>query len=233
MKYKYDLHIHSALSPCADNQMTPVNIVGYAKLLGLDFVAISDHNAIENVEVAIKAGNKFGIKVVPAIELQTIEEIHILCLFENFKKLKAFYECLEFIEIKNRKDIFGEQLIFDEEDNVVGEIENLLLISSKISSENVVELAEKYDGVAIPAHIDREMNGMLNILGTINTNFNAIELSSNADNKKIEKWEKEFNILIDSDAHCLNEISTKGEIELEEYSIKALLNKLEQKKRKL
>ena len=86
MKIKYDLHVHSALSPCADNDMTPVNVVAYAKLNGLDMVAISDHNAIGNVEVALKAGEAFGITVVPAIEVQTLEDIHILCLFKKVKR---------------------------------------------------------------------------------------------------------------------------------------------------
>ena len=86
MKIKYDFHIHSALSPCADNDMTPVNIVAYAKFNGLDMIAVADHNAIENVETAIAAGKAYGVTVVPAVEVQTAEDIHVLCLFKTFEQ---------------------------------------------------------------------------------------------------------------------------------------------------
>lgn len=90
MKIKYDLHVHSALSPCADDDMTPATIVGYAKLSGLDAVAVSDHNAIGNVAVALAAGEAYGVCVVPAMELQTAEDIHVLCLFDTLAHLTAF-----------------------------------------------------------------------------------------------------------------------------------------------
>ena len=92
MKIKYDFHIHSALSPCADNDMTPVNIVAYAKFNGLDMIAVADHNAIENVETAIAAGKAYGVTVVPAVEVQTAEDIHVLCLFKTFEQLKNFVQ---------------------------------------------------------------------------------------------------------------------------------------------
>ncbi len=226
MLYKYDLHIHSALSPCADNDMTPVNIVGTAKLLGLDYVAIADHNAIGNVKVAILAGIEYGIKVVPAFELQTNEDVHILCLFKKFESLENFYNSIKFSTRQNRKEIFGEQLLLDEDDNVIGEEQNMLLDSAQISSEDVPKLVDKFDGVAIPAHIDRDMNGMLQMLGAITDGYDTVEISNNADNEFLAMWKNQRMVIIDSDAHTLNDISTKGEIELKEYSIDALIEKL-------
>ena len=120
MRIKYDLHIHSALSPCADDNMTPSNIVGFAKLQGLDAVAIADHNAIANVKVAMDVGDAFDVVVVPAMELQTAEDIHVLCLFEKFEDLQSFYNSIHFADIQNRAEIFGEQLILDEDDNILG-----------------------------------------------------------------------------------------------------------------
>ena len=117
MKFKFDLHIHSALSPCAEKEMTPVTIVGSAALIGLDFVAIADHNAIGHVPVAMKAGDAFGVSVVPAVEVQTNEDIHLLCLFPTYGELEAFFRELPLSERKNRADLFGEQLYFDEDDN--------------------------------------------------------------------------------------------------------------------
>ena len=223
MLVRYDLHIHSALSPCAENDMTPVNIVAYAKLNGLDMVAISDHNAIQNVEVALKAGEAFGVTVVPAIEVQTAEDIHVLCLFETYADLKAFYAGLEFAKIKNKPEIFGEQLILDEDDNVVGQLEDLLLVSSTVSSRALPDLARKYGGVAVAAHIDRDANGMVQILGDVEESYYAVELSDKATEKEIKKYKEKYNVLIDSDAHTLESIGKTGVVDLEENSARALI----------
>ena len=226
MKIKYDLHVHSALSPCADNDMTPVNVVAYAKLNGLDMVAISDHNAIGNVEVALKAGEAFGITVVPAIEVQTLEDIHILCLFKNYVSLKAFYETLTLPTIKNQKDIFGDQLVFDEDDNVISTYENLLLVSADVSSYDLPKLVKSMEGIAIPAHIDRDENGMLSILGVVEDVYDVVEFSLKANKEIIENYKKEYKILINSDAHTLFDIGKDNVIELRENSIEALFEYL-------
>ncbi len=226
MKYRYDLHVHSVLSPCADREMTPVNIVGTAKLLGLDFVAVADHNAIENVQVAIAAGKEYGIEVVPAMELQTSEDVHVLCLFEDFGSLKAFYDSIEFPYIANRKDIFGEQQIVDEDDEVVGEMDRMLLASAAISSEDVYEKCLGFGGAAVPAHVDRDMNGMLQILGGISGGYKCVEVSPSVRERLREELQESYLLITDSDAHTLEEISCAGEIELAEYSVKAFVRKL-------
>lgn len=230
MKFSYDLHIHSALSPCAENSMTPVTVVGTAKILGLDFVAISDHNSILNVEVAMRAGEEYGVKVVPAIEVQSNEDVHILCLFKTFEDLKAFAEEIPFSERDNREDIFGEQLIMDEDDVVVGKEEKMLLDSAKISADLIPDIVEKHGGVAIPAHIDREGNGMFAILGSIPKRYRTVELSSKCDRADFESWSESRLVVIDSDAHILDDISTRGVIDLDEYSVSALLDRLKQGK---
>lgn len=223
MKYRYDLHVHSALSPCADKDMTPVTIVGAAKLLGLDFVAIADHNSVLNVEVAMAAGEAYGIEVVPAMELQTREDVHILCLFPTFEALQAFHSAVTFSKRLNRPDIFGEQLIMDEDDNVVGHEPTMLLDSADISSTDVPELVARFGGAAVPAHIDRDSNGMIAILGGIEDGYGTVEISSKASAEFVEKWSKGRIVIVDSDAHTLDAISSKGEVELAEYSVSALL----------
>ncbi len=226
MKCTYDLHIHSSLSPCADDDMTPVTIVGLAKAIGLDFVAIADHNAIDNVEVALTAGEFYGINVVPAVEIQTEEEIHILCLFKTLGDLQSFVAEIEFMQVKNRPEIFGNQLIVDEDDTVVGEKSDLLLVSALISSDDLPELARKYDGVAIPAHIDREANGMLQILGDVSGQYNSVEFSPKADETLRAKWQLTHQIITDSDAHVARDIFGGGSIELEECTTECLIEKL-------
>lgn len=226
MKIKYDFHIHSALSPCADNDMTPVNIVAYAKFNGLDMIAVADHNAIENVETAIAAGKAYGVTVVPAVEVQTAEDIHVLCLFKTFEQLKNFHRTLSFPDIKNNEEIFGEQLIVDEDDNITGRLENLLLVSSTISSGTLPTEVKKYGGIAIAAHIDREANGMVQILGAVEECYDVVELSLKADKETVDYYGNRYKLLIDSDAHTLDQIGDRSELDLRENSIEALFEYL-------
>ena len=124
MKIRYDLHIHSALSPCGDEDMTPNNILNMAMICGLNMIAISDHNTAGNVESAIRVGERMGITVVPAMELEVQEEIHVLCLFPSLEKLIAFEQeqvAPSLPPVQNKVEIFGRQLLMDAEDQIVGE----------------------------------------------------------------------------------------------------------------
>lgn len=224
MRVRYDLHIHSGLSPCADKDMTPASVAGLARMSGLDLIAIADHNAIANVETAMRAGREFGISVVPAMELQTSEDIHILCLFEKLEHLKAFYGTLAFQEIENRPEIFGEQLIFDEDDNVVGREPRLLLASALISSWETAGRVREYGGIAVPAHVDREANGMIQILGGVTAEFSAIEVSTRSTAAERLRLGEGRRVLVDSDAHTLADISLSSELELEAATPEALLD---------
>ena len=119
----YDFHIHSALSPCGDKDMTPNNIVNMAAIIGLDAIAISDHNSVGNVRAAMKVGEQVGVKVLAGMEVETAEEIHVLTLYETMEAAeevaKRVYDALP--DIKNRPEIFGNQYYMDENDNIVGE----------------------------------------------------------------------------------------------------------------
>lgn len=221
-KYRYDLHIHSALSPCADDDMTPVNIVATCSALGIDILAVADHNAIKNVEASMEVGEALGITVVPAFELQTNEDLHLLCLFPDFERLKAFHEEIKFTDLKNREDIFGRQLVINSDDEVVEVEESLLLTSANISECEAHDLALRYGGVCVPAHVDREAFGMIAMLGGIPSYYKAVEYSCDGNNE--HNAEGVF-ILHDSDAHTLDSIG-KGVhfIDLEEPSAKALID---------
>ena len=229
MKYKYDLHVHSCLSPCAENDMTPATIVAFAKLSGLDFIAVSDHNAIDNVEVALKCGAAYGVCVVPAVEIQTEEDIHLLCLFKNLQNLKAFFSQISFHDLKNDSSIYGDQLVMDEDDNIVRVEDRLLLHGAKITPDKVKILADEFGGIAIPAHIDREGNSMLAILGAITDEFKVVELSTKAKNEEVEKWSKDYTVIIDSDAHTVENIGVSSEIDLPDRSVFALIDYLRKK----
>lgn len=205
----YDFHVHGCLSPCADDDMTPANVVGFAKLIGLDAVALADHNAIANVQCAMQVGEAYGITVVPAMELQTCEDIHLLCLFPTFQDLQQFYDEIDFPFVQNNSAIFGNQLVVDCDDVVVGEEKRLLLMGADVHSHLVPDLAAKHHGVAVAAHVDRQQNGMVAILGCVTQEFKAIELSATAD-ESYENTYADRIILRNSDAHTLQDIGKAG-----------------------
>ena len=167
--YHYDLHIHSCLSPCGDNDMTPNNLVQMALLSGCDVIALTDHNTCRNAPAAMEAGARNGLLVIPGMELCTAEEAHVVCLFETLEGALEFdhyiYENMP--HVKNRPEIFGEQRLLDGEDAPVGEEENLLLVSSFVGVDQVVGLAAQYGGVAFPAHVDRDSFSVIASLGAI------------------------------------------------------------------
>lgn len=109
-KILYDLHIHSALSPCADNDMTPVNIGAMSSAKGLQIIAVADHNAIANVAAAREVGEALDVIVVPAVELQTQEDVHILCLFETFENLQGFFDEISFKDLKTARKFSANSL---------------------------------------------------------------------------------------------------------------------------
>lgn len=227
-RYYYDLHIHSCLSPCADNDMTPNNIAGMATLAGLNIVALTDHNTTENCPAFFTAAKRNGIIPVAGMELTTAEDIHIICLFEKLADAVRFGEAVNAhrIKIPNRTDIFGDQLITDGDDNIIGTDEFLLSNATDIPVDDVPSFAARYGGIAYPAHIDREANGIIATLGTLPEipGFDCIEFHG-AD--KAESYEKLYpnaagkQKVICSDAHFLWDIRDKSayfEIDDEPYS---------------
>jgi len=226
-KYYYDLHIHSCLSPCADNDNTPNNIAGMASICGLNIVALCDHNTCKNCPAFFDAARRYGIIPVAGMELTTSEDIHIICLFEELESALEFSNEVEKrrILIKNRIDIFGEQLIMDSEDNVIGEEEHLLSNATTLSVEDVPQLVERYGGVCYPAHIDREANGIISVLGTFpeTPHFDCVELhNGEKQTEYTERFSLEHKVfVVSSDAHYLTDMREENryfELNDEPYS---------------
>ena len=215
-RYYYDLHIHSCLSPCADNDMTPNNIAGMAALAGLNIVALTDHNSSRNCPAFFAAAKKNGIIPVAGMELTTAEDIHVVCLFEKLDDALRFHDEVDRrrIRIKNRTDIFGEQLLMDAEDHVVGTEEDFLSNATEIPIEEVPALVKQFNGLCFPAHIDREANGIIATLGTFpeNSGFSCAELH---DPEKEAEFREKYptlggmRIVSGSDAHYLWDIRDK------------------------
>lgn len=213
-RYYYDLHIHSCLSPCAEDDMTPANIAGMGALCGLNIMALTDHNTTGNLEAFFAACKKHGIVPVGGMELTTAEEIHIICLFETLENALAFGDEVKkhLMPIKNRPDIFGNQLYMDDEDNILGEEPTLLLTASDLDLDSAVKLARSFGGAVYPAHVDRDSNGIIAILGDIppDEGFTACEFNDSANAETYPERYPIINglsVLSCSDAHRLWEIS--------------------------
>ncbi len=166
-KYFYDLHIHSCLSPCGDDDSTPNSIAGMGQLNGLNVMALTDHNTCKNCPAFFEAAKRYGILPIAGMELTTAEDIHAVCLFPSLEAAMEFDKQLDSkrIKIPNRVDIFGNQLVCDSEDNVIGQEEFLLSNATTIGLEEAPSFVESFGGICYPAHIDRDSNGVIAVLG--------------------------------------------------------------------
>ncbi len=214
-KYYYDLHVHSCLSPCADDDNTPYNLAGMAAVSGLNIMALTDHNTCKNCPAFFKGARQYGIIPVAGMELTTAEDIHLVCLFERLEDAMLFDGEIDSrrIKIENRKDIFGNQTVCDEDDNPAYEEPFLLSNATTVSLDEAPGLVEKYGGVCYPAHIDRESNGIIAVLGTLpeKPHFNCVEIR---DSDKVEELRERFSlhyrtIILSSDAHYLQDVRDK------------------------
>lgn len=223
MKIRYDLHIHSCLSPCADFDMTPATVAGMAKLQGLDIVALTDHNSTLNLPAFAAAAKYYKIAALYGMELSTSEDIHVLCLFDKLECAMFFGEWVDekYPKIKNRPAVFGDQYVMDEDDNVKGNVEHLLIAASEIGFNELDCVVENFGGLAIPAHIDKEANSALAVLGSmpVETGYTVFELRDVENLKKIEaSLSAESLFLTNSDAHRISDIGAAGgEIELDVF----------------
>ena len=209
----YDLHIHSCLSPCGDDDMTPANLVGMAAVKGLDVIALTDHNSCANCPAAVYHGENYGVTVIPGMELTTEEEVHVICLFPSLESALAFDALVynRLMPVPNREDIFGKQQIIDEEDRVIGTKENLLINAAFISFDDVFPLVESYGGIAYPAHVDKSSTSLLSNLGFVppESTFTCAEFHDSKNLHRIRKdhpYFKKCNVICCSDAHYLGDI---------------------------
>lgn len=209
----YDLHLHSCLSPCGDHDMTPANLVGMAAVKGLDVIALTDHNSCKNCPAAIYHGMHYGVTVIPGMELTTEEEVHVICLFPTLEDAMAFdalvYEKL--LPVPNREDIFGRQQIMNENDEVTGTVENLLINATTIPFDDVFPLAGSFHGIAYPAHVDKISTSLISNLGFVppGSTFSCAEFHDFSNLHRIRRQHPFFescNVICCSDAHYLEDI---------------------------
>lgn len=229
MKICYDFHIHTALSPCGHEDMTPNNIVNMALMNELDAIAITDHNTCENVAAVMKVAEGTGLLVLPGMEVESREEIHVVCLFSALEDVynmqNTVYSNLP--EMRNKAKIFGRQSVIDENDDEVKVLDKLLSFATQLSLEEIVELAQQNNGVAIPAHIDRPSYSVISNLGLIPVNLRVttLEVSRFASKKEYEEKYPNYQIIQSSDAHELGFIgAAKGTLDVTTKAIASILD---------
>jgi len=225
MNISYDLHIHSALSPCAENDMTPGNIVGMSFLNGLDLIAITDHQSCANVRSALAAADLLRKEknaapvIIAGMEIECAEGFHVLAYFPDPDTADSFEEFLQGhrFMIPNRPEIFGQQYLFDDKDRIAGTVPNLLLTAVDLSSRQIERSVWTAGGYMVPAHIDRHSYSMMESLGCIPEEFNGkiLELSKRCDQAVFFSKHPEllpYYFLRNSDAHRLCDISDPGSL---------------------
>ena len=234
--YYYDFHIHSCLSPCADDDMTPNNIAGMGAVCGLQIMALTDHNTTKNCPAFFEAAKRQGIIPVAGMELTTAEDIHLVCLFETLDEAMHFDDAVASrrMLVENKVEIFGRQMIMDGDDEVIGVDDWFLPMATTLPIEEAAALCVAHGGVCWPAHIDRPANGVLAVLGVFPDDppFGIAELHDlDSKDALCEQYANLRNRMFvsGSDAHYLWDIREKScsfEIDDEPYSSDLVRRKL-------
>lgn len=205
--FSADLHVHTCLSPCAELDMTPRRIVRAACAAGLDILGITDHNSAENVPHVKKAASGYALTILGGMEITSSEEVHVLGLFDDdeplFRLQNRIYAHLCGVNDARR---FGDQVVVNEKDEVLGFNHRLLIGATTLSLRDLVEAIHALDGVAIASHVDRESFGLIGQLGFVPDGLplDALEVSSMAQRDTFES--ARFQLVMFSDAHVPDRI---------------------------
>lgn len=222
-----DLHIHSCLSPCAEDEMTPANICGMAFIKGLQAIAVTDHNTARNLPYVREAADHYGLILLPGLEITTKEEVHLLGYFPS---VEAAVEVGEIISshlppMKNNPRFFGNQLVMNTDDETVAEEDRLLIGATDLTLSECTRIIREHEGAAVPAHINRGSNGLLVNLGFMppEPEFPVLEVSPALPvDEKIIAGKR---LLHSSDAHRLGDIlEPVSDLETERFSLGGLFD---------
>ena len=202
-----DLHMHSCLSPCADDDMTPANICGMAYIKGLQAIAVTDHNTGRNLPYVKEAADHYGLIFLPGMEITTKEEVHLLGYFKDVETAVEVGEIFSshLPPMKNKPDFFGNQLVMNTDDEVVDVEDRLLIGATDLDLAECTKIIRDHGGAAVPAHINRG-HGLLTNLGLFpaEPEFPVVEVRNELDvNDKLVGNRRRLQ---SSDAHHLGDI---------------------------
>jgi len=213
--YKADLHVHSVLSPCGDLEMSPDNVLQTAFSRGVDIIAITDHNSFANNPAFRKIARRYGISYIFGAEIQTAEEVHLITLFDDWEKAEAFGKELYTVlpDVKNDPEYFGDQVIIDDQENILGFEEKALINSLFWSIDECVAKVNEYGGFCFPAHVDAATFSIIGQLGFIppESGFSAVGITAKCNVKDLllkYPYLKNYSLFRNSDAHYLQDIAS-------------------------
>jgi 3',5'-nucleoside bisphosphate phosphatase len=227
--YIAELHVHTALSPCAEVEMIPPLIVQEALDQGINLIAITDHNASANVIAVQKAAEGSDLTVLAGMELQTREEVHLLCLFDTAKQVAHWQDTvdLHMPALTNNPEFYGEQFVVDENGDFIRSESRLLITSATLSLREAVEGVRALGGLAIPAHVNRGSFSLLANLGLVPTDvqIDALEISRHL---SLDEAPRKFPqlrgypLIQSGDVHRLEEFLGKNIFRIQAPTIKEL-----------
>jgi PHP family Zn ribbon phosphoesterase len=219
--YAADLHLHTVLSPCAEAEMLPEFILERAAELGLNLIAVTDHNSAENCEAVIRAAAGTGIAVLPGMELQTREEVHVLCLFDSLEQAMEWQGLVyaNLPPVKNRPEFFGSQVVLDADGEPVGFNDRLLVTSTNLSVDETVRRVREQGGLCIPSHVDRPVYSIIANLGFIppDLGIRGVEISPLVGAKEARTRVpglEGYTLVANGDAHRLTEMLCRMTIKM-------------------
>ena len=231
--YTADLHLHTVLSPCAEVEMIPPLIVRQALARGLNLIAVTDHNSAANCAAVIQAAADTGLTVLPGMEVQTVEEVHTLCLFDTVEQALTWQGIVfdHLPDQANTEDVFGAQYVVDAQGEYIRTEARLLQTATDLPLEEVLRRVKALGGLAIPAHVDRPSYSLLANLGFVPPGLDApaLEIFRLTDPAvAVARWPDlaSYPLIRSGDAHRLNEITPALKLTLAAPTIAELMQAL-------
>ncbi len=224
-----ELHVHTVLSPCADVEMIPPLIVESALEKGIGLIAITDHNGTANAGAVQEAAAGTGLTVLAGMELQTVEEIHVLCLFDGLEQAQAFQGVVDrgMPGLENEIELFGEQFVVDATGDFLRREERMLLTSCSLTLREAWDAVQGLGGMLIPAHVNRKAFGLLPVLGLLpeDTPLEVLEISTQIQPAQAYARYPQIGglpLVQDGDAHFLEDMLGPNRVTVEQATVAEL-----------
>lgn len=235
---RFDLHIHSCLSPCASLEMAPSEIVRRAVETGVDGIALTDHQSARNTPALAECARRAGLRCLSGLEVQTAEEVHTVALFDTPEQALQMTEWVYAAMPKrvNNPETFGDQPVVTWDDDIVEMEWRILAMGCRRTIPETATKVHELGGLYIAAHVDRANHSVLGALGAIpeplveaeaqpggGMFFDAVELSRTADESAWIGKVGGYAVTRSSDAHNIDDIALVWtEADIPDFTVAAL-----------